>query len=94
MPTLTITAKGQVTLRKEILKHLGVAPGEKVAVDMLPGGRIAVRAERPSGRICDVFGMLKGRGGPKLSIGEMRQIAASGWAGGVLAKPKGGKPEK
>jgi len=24
--TLTVTAKGQVTLRKEVLRHLGVAP--------------------------------------------------------------------
>ena len=29
MSTLTVTAKGQVTLRKDILKHLGVQPGEK-----------------------------------------------------------------
>ena len=28
MTTLTITAKGQVTLKQELLKHLGVSPGE------------------------------------------------------------------
>ena len=32
MNPLTITAKGQVTLRKDLLKHLGVRPGEKIAV--------------------------------------------------------------
>src|SRR5215470_6960287 len=33
MSTLTITAKGQVTLRKDLLEHLGVRPGEKITVD-------------------------------------------------------------
>lgn len=30
MSTLTVTAKGQVTLRKDLLEHLGVHPGEKI----------------------------------------------------------------
>jgi AbrB family looped-hinge helix DNA binding protein len=42
MSTLTVTAKGQITLPKNLLKHLGVRPGEKVAVAKLPGGRIVV----------------------------------------------------
>ena len=33
MSTLTVTAKGQVTLRKDLLQHLGVQPGEKVVVE-------------------------------------------------------------
>jgi bifunctional DNA-binding transcriptional regulator/antitoxin component of YhaV-PrlF toxin-antitoxin module len=36
MSTLTVTAKGQVTLRKDLLKHLGVQPGEKITVDNFP----------------------------------------------------------
>lgn len=81
MSNLTITAKGQVTLRKDLLKHLGVRPGEKVSVEKLPGGRIEVRAMRPAGRIADVFGCLKHEGGPSLSVDEMNEIAARGWAG-------------
>jgi len=81
MDTLTVTAKGQVTLRKELLTHLGVQPGEKIALDMLPDGRIEVRAARPSGKISDVFGSLKREAGRPLSIEEMNQIAARGWAG-------------
>jgi antitoxin PrlF len=30
MNKLTITTKGQVTLRKDLLKHLGVEPGERL----------------------------------------------------------------
>ena len=59
MGTLTVTAKGQVTLRKDILKHLGVQPGEKLIVDKLPDGRVEVKAAHPTGKISDVFGLLK-----------------------------------
>jgi bifunctional DNA-binding transcriptional regulator/antitoxin component of YhaV-PrlF toxin-antitoxin module len=50
MITLTITSKGQVTLRRDVLEHLGVGPGEQIDVTMLPYGRIEVRAA-PTGEI-------------------------------------------
>jgi AbrB family looped-hinge helix DNA binding protein len=81
MSTLTVTAKGQITLRKDILQHLGVRPGERLVVDKLPDGRIAVKAARPSGKISDVFGLLKRKNGPSLSIEEINRIATRGWAG-------------
>jgi bifunctional DNA-binding transcriptional regulator/antitoxin component of YhaV-PrlF toxin-antitoxin module len=81
MSTLTVTAKGQVTLRKELLKHLGVNPGERIAVDKLPDGRIEMKAVRPAGKISDVFNVLKRRNGPSLSLDEMNRVAARGWAG-------------
>jgi len=40
MTKLTITAKGQVTLKQELLNHLGVGPGEKIEADKLPEGRL------------------------------------------------------
>jgi len=81
MSTLTITGKGQVTLRKDLLRHLGVQPGEKVTVDKLPDGRIEVRAARPTGKISDVFDFFKEEGGPSLSIEEINEVIAKGWAG-------------
>jgi AbrB family looped-hinge helix DNA binding protein len=81
MSTLTVTAKGQVTLRKDVLQHLGVRPGQKLLVNKLPDGRIEVRAARAGGKISDVFGMLKRPGQPVLSIDEINEIAARGWAG-------------
>ena len=80
MSTLTITAKGQVTLRKDFLEHLGVRPGEKITVDKLPDGQIVVKAARPAGDISDVFNFLKREKGPSLSIEEMNKVAARGWA--------------
>jgi AbrB family looped-hinge helix DNA binding protein len=81
MSTLIVTAKGQVTLRKDILKHLGVNPGDKITVDKLPDGRIEVKAARPTGKISDAFGFLKKKDDPSLSIEEINRIAAWGWAG-------------
>jgi bifunctional DNA-binding transcriptional regulator/antitoxin component of YhaV-PrlF toxin-antitoxin module len=79
--TLTVTAKGQVTLRKDLLQHLGVHPGEKISVDKLPDGRIEMKAERPAGKISDVFNLLKRKNGPSLSIKEINDVAARGWRG-------------
>jgi AbrB family looped-hinge helix DNA binding protein len=81
MTKLTVTAKGQVTLRRDVLEHLGVRPGEKLEVEKLPSGRIEVKAAKGARPISDVFGMLKRKNGPRLSIEEINLIAAKGWAG-------------
>jgi bifunctional DNA-binding transcriptional regulator/antitoxin component of YhaV-PrlF toxin-antitoxin module len=81
MSTLTVTAKGQVTLRRDLLKHLGVQPGEKIIVDKLPDGRIEIKASRPTGKISDVFDSLKRENGPSFSIEEINEAARQGWAG-------------
>lgn len=80
MTVLTITAKGQVTLKQDLLKHLGVGPGEKIEADKLPDGRIVVKAMAQDGVITDFLGCLAQRRGPKLTIDEMNQIATRGWA--------------
>lgn len=39
-----ITAEGKLTLKKEVLRHLGVAPGGRLEVRLVPGGRVELRA--------------------------------------------------
>ena len=87
MTTLTITAKGQVTLKQELLKHLGVSPGEQVEADRLPDGRIVVRAAAQDGSIADFIGCLSQKGARKLTIDEMNVITTRGWANSVFQKP-------
>jgi hypothetical protein len=58
-----VTAKGQVTLRRDLLEHLGVHSGEKIAVEKLPEGPIEVKAARPGGKISDAFDFLRRKGG-------------------------------
>ena len=81
MPKLTVTTKGQVTFRKDLLQHLGIQPGEKVVVDKLPGGRIELRATPRTGKISDVFDFLKRKNTRRLSIEEINEIIADAWAG-------------
>ena len=78
--TLTITAKGQITLRKEVLAHLGVRPGDRLDVDLLADGRMQLRSKRGTSAAA-VFGMLAKPDTPPRSIEELNEIAASGWAG-------------
>ncbi|MGB0064032.1 MAG: AbrB/MazE/SpoVT family DNA-binding domain-containing protein [Terracidiphilus sp.] len=73
MPALKVTARGQVTFRKDVLKHLGVRPGEKIELELLPGGKGAIQAARKRGKIEDAFGILKGKTNVKLTIEEMDQ---------------------
>ena len=94
MTTLTVTARGQVTFRKKVMQHLGVKPGEKIELDLLPDGRGVVRAARPTGTIDDFIGMLAGRTTKVATIEEINEAAALGWAGLIDAdetKRGGGK---
>ncbi len=81
MPTLTITAKGQITLKQELLRHMNVAPGQKVEIDKMPDGRIAISATVKKGSIKAFSGALARKGIPKLTIEQIKRITEDGWAG-------------
>jgi bifunctional DNA-binding transcriptional regulator/antitoxin component of YhaV-PrlF toxin-antitoxin module len=81
MTTLSITARGQVTFRKKVLQHLGIKPGEKIELDLLPDGRGVIRAARPGGTIDDFIGLLAGKTNKVATIEELNEAAAEGWAG-------------
>ncbi len=81
MATLTVTARGQVTFRKDVLEHLGVRPGERIEIDKLPDGRVTLRAARPTGTIDGFLGLLAGRTSKVATLDEIKEAAAAGWAG-------------
>ena len=81
MATLTVTAKGQVTFRKDVLQHLGVRPGDKIELDKMPDGRVSLIAARPSGAISDFIGLLAGKSKKVASLEDIADAAAAGWAG-------------
>ena len=81
MATLTVTARGQVTFRKDVLQHLGIRPGQKIEMDKLPGGRVILKAIRPAGKIDRFFGLLAGRTKKVATLDEINEAAAAGWAG-------------
>jgi AbrB family looped-hinge helix DNA binding protein len=81
MKIFTVNAKGQITLGKELMKHLGAHPGGKVVVEKLPDGRLELKAVAPTGDISDVFGFLKRKGRPSLSLEDINKLTIRGWAG-------------
>jgi antitoxin PrlF len=86
MASLAVTAKGQITLKRDLLQHLGIKPGERIEFEKLPGGELRVlrvRAARPTGTIDGFLHALDGKVKVKkpLTIDEMNEIVAAGWAG-------------
>jgi bifunctional DNA-binding transcriptional regulator/antitoxin component of YhaV-PrlF toxin-antitoxin module len=79
--TLTVTAKGQVTLKQSVLRHLGIAPGDTLTVALGPGSAILRAA--PRGEISAFFGALPEppKGSTGVSVEEMNTAIARGWAG-------------
>ena len=83
MTTLTVTSKGQVTLRKEVLKHLGIEPGDKLEFDLTSARTVTIRAANRSGSIENFFGCLGPTTITPPTIEEMNEVIADGWAGKI-----------
>lgn len=75
---LTITAKGQVTLRNAVLQHLGARPGQKVDVAMLPDGRVELRAVNDAPHISQLKGALSRPGQRPITLPEMQDAIERG----------------
>jgi AbrB family looped-hinge helix DNA binding protein len=74
---LTVTAKGQVTLRKAVLRHLGIKPGDKIAIALLDGGRVQL-APPPARDFGRLRGALKRPGQRVVSLEQMREAIDTG----------------
>jgi bifunctional DNA-binding transcriptional regulator/antitoxin component of YhaV-PrlF toxin-antitoxin module len=78
---LSVTAKGQITLKRSVLEHLGVRPGQKVEVDLLPNGRVELRPANAVRDVSAVFGVLKREGQRALTLEEIQDAIAAGARG-------------
>ncbi len=88
---LTVTKNGAVTLGQTVLDHLGVNPGESLAVKLDPKGRVSLSATapgagpydgRPHDSLEDTFGTLNAyHAGPPLTIEAINNAIEDGWAG-------------
>ena len=81
MTTLKVTARGQVTFRREVLQHLGIKPGDKIVLDLLPQGRGMLKAAPPAATIDGFVGLLEGRVSKVATLQEINEAAAGAWAG-------------
>jgi len=80
MTTLTVTARGQVTFRKDVLQHLGFRPGGKIELNLLPDGRCMLKAARQTETIAGFVGSLANRTKKIATLEEINAAIAQGWA--------------
>lgn len=86
MTTLTVTSRGQVTFRKDVLQHLGIQPGERIELDLLPDGRAELRASQQKGSLRELAGFLKGKtNGKVLTIEDINDAITEASAGAGAA---------
>jgi antitoxin PrlF len=78
MPALTVTSKGRITLRRELLQFLGISPGQQVEVDKLADGVLALHAKTPQG--LEAFAGCLPPPKKALSVEEMNAVVANAWA--------------
>jgi bifunctional DNA-binding transcriptional regulator/antitoxin component of YhaV-PrlF toxin-antitoxin module len=81
MTKLAVTSKGQIKLGKEVLRHLGIEAGDKVSIDLLPGGTVTLTGVKANTGVEKLFGILHDPDQPPLSLEEIEQTIADGWAG-------------
>lgn len=81
MTTLTVNSKGQVSFNKDVLQHLGVKAGDKLELNILPGGISLIKASRQTGTINNFIGLLANRTKKVASIEEMNVVIEQNWAG-------------
>ncbi|OSI25449.1 AbrB/MazE/SpoVT family DNA-binding domain-containing protein [Neisseria dumasiana] len=84
--TLKITAKNQVTFKKEYLQHLGIGTGDELEVLKLPGGELRIRAKQnrlKSAR--DFAGCMENVAGVHLSVEEINEAIADAAAESGIA---------
>jgi len=85
MTTLTVTSRGQVTLRKEFLAHIGVRPGDRIALNKTANGKLTLERAKPKGTWNDFFGCLKGKTKVRLTIEEINEAIANAGAKAGMA---------
>jgi AbrB family looped-hinge helix DNA binding protein len=74
---LTVTAKGQVTLPKAVLRHLGIKPGDKIEIALLDGGRVEL-APPVARDFSRLRGVLRRPGQPVVTLQQMHDAIGSG----------------
>ena len=79
---LSVTAKGQITLKRSVLDHLGVRPGQKIGVTLLPNGRVEIiAADDRAAKLSSLRGILKRPGQRVVSLEEMQDAIEAGACG-------------
>ncbi|MFB2550635.1 AbrB/MazE/SpoVT family DNA-binding domain-containing protein [Ensifer soli] len=79
MTILTVTEEGQVTLRQELLQHIGVHAGDSVEIDLLPGGVMTIRPPIDPERLRRYFDVRTEDASSFFSLDEIRAAMDAAW---------------
>jgi antitoxin PrlF len=83
-----ITAKGQMTLPKEIREHLKVKPGDRVKIFIQPDGHVVLLPMIP---VTALKGIAKSRLSRPVTLEEMHEAIAAGAIAGAGLSRRGHK---
>jgi bifunctional DNA-binding transcriptional regulator/antitoxin component of YhaV-PrlF toxin-antitoxin module len=79
---ITLSGRGQFTLNKGFLEHLGVKPGEQVSINKMPDGKLEISAKKDKWTVNEAkeyFRTLLGESKIHLTIDEMNDAIADGY---------------
>lgn len=79
MPIATLTSKGQITVPKEIRDQLKLEPGSRINFVVDASGQVVFKPLNYDFR--SIRGILKSRRKRPVTIEEMNEAIAAGWAG-------------
>jgi hypothetical protein len=68
-------------VKQKLLRSLNVAPGQKIGDDKRQDGRLLIRTATQTGSMEKFSESLKLKGGPMLSIAQIKTISADGERG-------------
>lgn len=79
---LKLTSKGQITLKKEFLQHLGADAGTVLDVEKLADGTIKISAKRPkkNSSFAEFAGLFSNHSGKQFTIEELNDAIADAYA--------------
>ncbi|MDP9839995.1 bifunctional DNA-binding transcriptional regulator/antitoxin component of YhaV-PrlF toxin-antitoxin module [Neorhizobium huautlense] len=91
MTILTVTSRGDVTLGKELLETLDIAPGDRLVVlpradggfslSPLPEtGTTSAQGKKKAGGLEAFYGSLKNRHNVHVTLDEIKKSIEEGWA--------------
>jgi AbrB family looped-hinge helix DNA binding protein len=79
MITATLTSKGQITIPKEIRDKFNLKAGQRIEFRVTNDGQIILRPR--TWDVMSLKGILKAKPGQHLTIEQMNEVIADGWAG-------------
>ncbi|MCJ2071011.1 AbrB/MazE/SpoVT family DNA-binding domain-containing protein [Methylobacterium sp. J-030] len=86
MTMLTVTGQGQVTFQSDVLDHLGIRPGDKIRLNLLPNGRAELMAEQTQGSWDELQNFFAGKtNGQQFSIEDLNEAVSEAAAAAVEA---------